>query len=111
MNTNKNEVALVVTIDTNLVQEVLERVLLDVKVLRDVLDERRRQDAQWGGPEHDDEHVASDWLTYIRHQADHAKVQARVDNPAGYRERLVKIAALAVAAIESHDRLEAEDQT
>lgn len=68
------------------------------RIFRDVKAERARQDAQWGGPAHDDEHELADWLSYIEQQAGAAY---RNDAP---RERLVKIAALAVAAIESLDR-------
>jgi hypothetical protein len=57
--------------------------------------ERVEQDRQWGGPEHDDEHDEQDWSDFIVHQA------CAIDFG---RERLVKIAALAVAAIESIDR-------
>ena len=28
--------------------------------------ERQRQDAEWGGPAHDDEHDAGDWSRYSR---------------------------------------------
>lgn len=61
--------------------------------------ERVRQDAQWGGPAHDDTHDQTDWESYIEKQtmlADH--------NPSSHRERMIKVAALAVAAIESYDR-------
>ncbi len=67
----------------------------------DVLAEREHQDAQWGGEAHDDTHLKDDWLHFIRKQLDHA---FHVGTP-GVRDRLVKIAALAVAAIESHDRV------
>ncbi len=30
-----------------------------------VLEERARQDAKWGGPTHDDDHLLGDWLTHI----------------------------------------------
>lgn len=77
--------------------------------ISEVLAERKRQDAQWGGPAHDDEHAALEWLSFIDNQTDKA-----IRETAGWlhessiapdvRVRLVKIAALAVAAIESIDR-------
>lgn len=73
-------------------------------VLYAVLAERKRQDMQWGGPAHDDTHSAWDWADYIRKQADLAE-QPVAQPPGQFRERMVKIAALAFAAIESHDRV------
>ncbi len=66
--------------------------------------ERDRQDVQWGGPVHDDEHHPSEWLDYIARQLTMASHAASYDD---YRDRLVKIAALAVAAFESSERREA----
>lgn len=68
-------------------------------VLADVLEERSRQDAQWGGAAHDDEHTTSDWMNFIVKQT-----AFWFSGYGGSRERLVKIAALAVAAIEMLDR-------
>jgi hypothetical protein len=67
-------------------------------VFAEIAAERVRQNAQWGGPEHDDAHGPIDWLQCIDYQHSRATVS-------DYRERMVKIAALAVAAIESHDRV------
>lgn len=70
----------------------------------DIAAERRAQDAQWGGPEHDDQHAGADWLRYIRKQVDRAESARTLSEG---RSRFVKIAALAVAAIEHHDRFAA----
>lgn len=59
--------------------------------------ERARQDEQWGGPSHDDQHDPVDWDGFIEYQA----YWGREQDP---RRRFVKIAALAIAAIESIDR-------
>lgn len=64
----------------------------------DIRAERARQDLQWGGPAHDDGHAVEDWCSYIGRQLYFVEVRPPV------RDRLVKIAALAVAAIESLDR-------
>jgi hypothetical protein len=69
---------------------------------RDVSAERNRQDEQWGATNHDDTHGALEWsdcLTKQLHQLG--------DKASRPRDRLVKIAAFAIAAIESADRIEA----
>jgi hypothetical protein len=71
---------------------------------RDVSAERNRQDEQWGGAQRDDRHNAVDWVNCI------SKQLHLLCNKAERRARLVKIAALAVAAIESVDRTEAESK-
>ncbi len=68
-------------------------------VLGEIMAERARQDAKWGGPSHDDEHPLGDWMDFI---------QIQVSNIFGgvgsKRVRLIRIAALALAAVESLDR-------
>lgn len=68
-------------------------------VLFDIATERGRQDEQWGGPTHDDTHQATAWCDFIENQIRHVR------NHEQQRQRFVKIAALAVAAVQSHDRL------
>jgi hypothetical protein len=75
------------------------------EAVADVLAERARQDAQWGGPAHDNEHTWGEWCQYIEHQV---RKMAKETNDSE-RPRFVKIAALAVAAIESIDRLGAPE--
>lgn len=77
----------------------------------EALAERDRQDEQWGGPAHDDAHTDHDWVRFIIYQVNHAQnisLDARYgDLPISdgtVRQRLVKIMALAIAAIESIDR-------
>lgn len=69
-------------------------------VLGEIIAERNRQDAQWGGADHDDDHSPEDWIRFIGAQA----VKCAYGKGPDYRERLVKIAALAVAAVETYDR-------
>jgi hypothetical protein len=66
----------------------------------DVREERARQDAQWGGPAYDDQQSLTDFLMRIADQCE----KMASEKPADHRSRIVKIAALAVAALESHDR-------
>lgn len=73
-------------------------------VLAEVLGERRAQVEQWGGAEHDDVNELEDWLRTLRHQFDRATQAVGMDAPSEYRGRLTKIAAVAIAAIESLDR-------
>jgi hypothetical protein len=73
-------------------------------VIAEILGERARQDAQWGGPAHDDKHLTDDWFDYIRRQM--YKVE---EEDSDERQAFVKIASLAVAAIKSIDRRAARD--
>lgn len=69
--------------------------------VQDIQAERSRQDQEWGGPAHDDQHEVTDWLEYIGKQHGRA---FRASGPDEARERFVKIAALAAAAVERLDR-------
>lgn len=73
------------------------------KIFDEITAERANQDAEWGGPRHDDQHSLDDWCRYIDKQTTEAENAGETDL-AGARERFVKVAALAVAAIESIDR-------
>jgi hypothetical protein len=76
-----------------------------VRTIGEVLDERRRQDAIYGGALRDDENDAYDWSRLISKQVGRIDFsEAEADNPAQHRERFKKIAALAVAAMQSIDR-------
>jgi hypothetical protein len=71
-------------------------------VISEVKMERKAQIIQWGGAAHDDEHDNGDWLMYIAKQWEAANKLG--STPQQYRMRLIKIAALAIAAAESLDR-------
>lgn len=75
---------------------------LTIGVLGEVAEERDRQDAEWGGPAHDDTNSSSDWAAYRKKFEVRARSAA---NRTNMRESLVKIAALAVAEIEAIDRM------
>ena len=86
----------------------------------EIFQEREYQDLTWGGEAHDDAHEPNDWMNII----DNLQLENRAEfgtppemiecyasfqtyTPASlykYREGMVKIAATAVAAIESFDR-------
>lgn len=69
------------------------------KIIEEIRAERAAQDAQWGGPEHDDEHSPDDFMGFITRQ-----VVKGAGDGSDVRERFVKIASLAVAALEMLDR-------
>lgn len=80
---------------------------LTVDVLGAISEERARQAAEWGGAAHDDGHDPFDWLLYLSKHLTKASAFAR--SPDGYRRQLVRVAALAIAAVESRDRVEKLD--
>ena len=68
-------------------------------IFNEVLAERKRQDAKWGGAEHDDRHSKSDWQNFIL-----VRVEDFIFRDS-YRRTIIEVAALAFAAIESFDRI------
>ena len=78
------------------------------KALADVETERARQDAYWGGPVHDDNHSATEWCLILNARLGKASEAAIDRDFPEARRRLIQIAAVAVAAVESLDRLSEE---
>jgi hypothetical protein len=79
--------------------------------LNDILDqikkERQQQDDKWGGPLHDDEHTNFDWIAYITKHLGRAVMwpfEADI-----FRNQMIRVAALAVAAIQWVDRRTEEE--
>ncbi len=70
-------------------------------ITNDILRERLNQDDQWGGPAHDDRNTWFDWRGAFYKQLSNGSM---VHTAAEQRECLVKIAAIAQAALESFDR-------
>jgi hypothetical protein len=70
-------------------------------VLAEVATERGAQDAQWGGPEHDDGHDWHEWADLIHNRASRADEAGTASE---CRLEMVRVAALAVAAVQSLDR-------
>jgi hypothetical protein len=73
-------------------------------VLNEVAAERGRQDARWGGKNHDDWHTTAEFAQWIQDYAGWARMKSLQMERAQARRRLIQVAALAVAAIESMDR-------
>ena len=64
--------------------------------------ERLAQDEKYGGPDHDDDHTPLEWSDFI---SDHAERGSGYDlKDRGFRRQMVRVIALAVAAIEASDR-------
>lgn len=73
-----------------------------ISIMREVALERDRQDSEWGGPGHDDQHTYAEWHDYIHRHLERA---AATDNPVTWRYQIVRVIALGIAAIQSHDRI------
>ena len=74
--------------------------------LKSVRVERAIQDDKWGGEDHDDRHTSHDWVAIIiRHLGRAVMWPFDVDK---FGEQMVRVAAIAVAAVEWADRLEKE---
>lgn len=76
------------------------------KILGEVLEERERQDRKWGGPNHDDQHDTATFVQLIEDYAGWARVMAGMSSHDKARQRLIQVAALAVAGVEAIDRRE-----
>lgn len=87
-------------------KDFLKRQVVGVKgvsrttgVLKEVYNERGYQDKLWGGKGFDTTHTEAEWLTWI---SEYAYGNGRAAGRA-FRERMIKTAALAVAAVEALD--------
>lgn len=67
--------------------------------MRNVVSERQRQDYEWGGSDHDDEHHERDWVAFIVKQLGKAQT-----GDVEFRRSMCKVAALALAGYESSCR-------
>lgn len=73
-------------------------------IMAEIREERKRQDNQWGGAGHDDQHTSADWASY-RGKFENRQLRRDRDGDFGLqRADLIKIAALAIAQVESMDR-------
>lgn len=75
-----------------------------MSVLDEISAERRRQDGKWGGAEHDDRHHPNFFIQTIQDYAGWARVMIGMESYDKARRRLIQVAALAVATVESMDR-------
>ena len=77
-------------------------------LLAEVAEERMRQDAKWGGARHDDEHSMAEFVQLIEDYAGWARTMAGMKSPEKAERRLIQVAALALAAVESSRRKRAD---
>lgn len=70
----------------------------------EIMCKRQEQDRRWGGPEHDDTHSYQEWAGFIDKQMTQLYSKEDPDEMWNFRERMLDVAALAVAAIEAYDR-------
>ena len=71
--------------------------------LIEVLTERERQRDMWSA-DHDDGHTSQDWDRFIRSRLEDFYDDSPATTESRRRDRMVKIAALALAALEADDR-------
>jgi hypothetical protein len=72
------------------------------KVFEEIDAERSVQDSKYGGPDHDDTLGSYDWIAFVARHLGLAV--SRPWDAAVFRSQMVRVAALAVAAIEWVDR-------
>jgi hypothetical protein len=72
------------------------------KIFEQIELERQEQDAKWGGSKHDDAHTNHDWVAFIIRHLGRAVIWPFSWHT--FRFQMVRVAALAVAAIEWVDR-------
>lgn len=74
------------------------------KLYSEVELERRVQDEKWGGPDHDDEHIDENWVDFITLRARRVLQTNPTTEAQQRRQQFIRVAALAIAAVESRDR-------
>lgn len=84
---------------------------LPLQVAKDVIDQRVEHVLQWGGSDVDDTRTGAQWAGYIQKQLDlmekeyAASMAGAAYTDDMYRARMVKVAALAMDALFSFDRV------
>lgn len=77
-------------------EESLEAVFDHIRI------ERHRQRTEWGD-DHDAEHAPGDWTRFVVRHLGRAEQAIEDDKPDDYRRQMVRVATLAVAAIEAEN--------
>lgn len=71
-------------------------------IIQEILSEREYQDNKWGGEAHDDTHQSHDWVAFIiKHMG---KAITWPWDGERFRAQMIRVAALALAAVEWYDR-------
>ena len=77
------------------------------RILQEIRRERDRQDAKYGGPDHDDSHYPGDWCLILSKYLGRAAAETIDAEPdAAFRGNMIKNAAVAIAATQSLDRIQ-----
>ena len=76
----------------------MEKMNLQEQVIWSIKEERARQDKKWGLQTHS----PAVWLTILMEEVGEAARTSLEGDPVGYVEELVQVAAVAIAALESH---------
>lgn len=77
---------------------------IEEDIFKEISAERKYQDKKWGGPEHDDLNTCNNWVAYITKYSTGWAWKISPPTLVEFRRSMVKVAALAVAAIEAVDR-------
>ena len=75
------------------------------RVIAGVMERRNQQDAEHGGPHHDDTRTWGDWTRFVMKFNDRA---AQAISHHDFEDQMFHVAALAVAAIQSSRRIAPE---
>ncbi|MGI9434275.1 MAG: hypothetical protein ACR2Q4_05515 [Geminicoccaceae bacterium] len=77
------------------------------QILSEIRKERDRQDEKYDGPDHDDSHYPGDWCLILAKYLGRAAAETIDAEPdTGFRDNMIKIAAVAIAATQSFDRVQ-----
>ena len=75
------------------------------ELLQEVVAERAAQDQEWGGRPHDDGHGVAEWVALLaRHVGLAMNDGATTEDPVRFRRQMVRVAAVALAALEAFER-------
>lgn len=73
-----------------------------MNIYDEIKQERAKQDKIWGGSANEDSHSEESWSAILTHELGQACFHD--DDSAKFRQQMVKVASVAVAAIEAMDR-------
>lgn len=72
--------------------------MLNPAIIKEIEIEREKQDRLWGGKDHDSMHTSHDWIAYLTKHV--GKAVHWPWTPERFRQQMIIVAALAVAAVE-----------
>lgn len=110
-----NTQTLTLKVDTKEIMDHVNNLLAmhepTLRVIAVVADERARQIEKGYDKDNDDAKPGTNWAHLVQREAHYAAQASIGDHDKhGFRQRMVRVAALAIAAIESYDRADAAVQ-